>query len=229
MAKDKDKPGRIKQFAESYRITKQADPKIGLILLGVFLFAGLVGFALFSLLPGALPFDIVTGVFVGILGALVVFGRRATRAGYASIEGRPGAAVAALQMLRRGWKVDQAIAFNKNQDIVHRVVGRPGIILVGEGNANRLKPLLAAERRKHERVASETPIQEIIVGSGVGEVALPKLARHITKMKGGIKPAQMTDVLARLRALDAQRGTVPIPKGPVPTSMKGQRGNLRGR
>ena len=41
--------------------------------------------------------------------------------------------------------------------------------------------------------------------------------------------AQVTDILARLRALDAQRGTLPIPKGPVPTSMKGMRGNLRGR
>jgi hypothetical protein len=43
----------------------------------------------------------------------------------------------------------------------------------------------------------------------------------------------MTDVLARLKALDAQRGTLPMPKGPVPTSqrsaMRGMRQNLRGR
>jgi hypothetical protein len=39
----------------------------------------------------------------------------------------------------------------------------------------------------------------------------------------------MTDILARLRALDAQGRNIPIPKGPIPTSMKGQRGNLRGR
>ena len=32
-----------------------------------------------------------------------------------------------------------------------------------------------------------------------------------------------------LDVLDAQRSLMPIPKGPVPTSMKGMRGNLRGR
>ena len=32
-----------------------------------------------------------------------------------------------------------------------------------------------------------------------------------------------------LKALDAQRGKLPLPKGPIPTSMKGMRGNLKGR
>jgi hypothetical protein len=56
-----------------------------------------------------------------------------------------------------------------------------------------------------------------------------KLARHVSKLGRDLKPAEMTDVLARLRALDANRSNVPIPKGPVPTSMKGQRQNMRGR
>ena len=33
----------------------------------------------------------------------------------------------------------------------------------------------------------------------------------------------------RLKALDAQRGKLPVPKGPVPTSMKGMRSQQRGR
>ena len=85
------------------------------------------------------------------------------------------------------------------------------------------------ERRKHERVASETPIFEIVSGEGPGAVPVPKLTRHVTKLGRNIKPAEMTDVLQRLRALDANRSTMPIPKGPVPTSMKGARGNMRGR
>ena len=112
---------------------------------------------------------------------------------------------------------------------MHRVVGPPGIVLVGEGNPHRLKTLLANERRKHERVASETPIHEVVGGNGEGEVPLPKLSAHVTKLGRNIKPAEMTDVLQRLRALDANRSTMPIPKGPVPTSMKGARGNMRGR
>jgi len=112
---------------------------------------------------------------------------------------------------------------------VHRVVGPPGIVLVGEGNVNRLRPLLTQERRKHERVVSETPIHEVIVGDGPGEVPVPKLAKHVTKLGREVKPAQMTDILQRLRALDANRSNIPLPKGPVPTNMKGNRGNLRGR
>ncbi len=132
-------------------------------------------------------------------------------------------------MLKRGWKTEPAIAVTKQQDVVTRVVGPPGIVLIGEGNPNRLRPLLTSERRKHERVASETPIHEVLVGHDPGQVPLAKLTRHVTKLERAIKPAQMTDVLARIKALDANRSNIPMPKGPVPTSMKGMRGNLRGR
>jgi hypothetical protein len=145
------------------------------------------------------------------------------------MEGQPGAAVAVLSMLKRGWRTDQVIAFNRQQDIVHRVVGPPGIVLVGEGNPNRLKPLMTSERAKHQRVASEVPIHEVIVGHGEGEVPLGKLTRHVTKMKRQIQPAEMTELLARLKALDATRSNIPLPKGPVPTSMKGMRSQMRGQ
>ena len=224
------KPSRISQLKQAYRITKQADPKIGLILLGVFVFASVVGFALFWLIPPAwLVADIVTGLLIGVLATLIVFGRRATKSQLKQMEGQPGAAVAVLSMLKRGWRTDQMIAFNRQQDIVHRLVGPPGIILIGEGNPNRLRPLMAAERVKHQRVASEAPIHEVVIGYGEGEVPLAKLNRHVTKMKRQVQPAQITDLLARLKALDATRSNIPLPKGPMPTSMKGLRGNLRGR
>jgi hypothetical protein len=235
MAK-KDKPqkaekkqGRIRQMATVYSMTKETDPKIGLILGGVFAGTAIVVFVLLFFLLGGIAFPIVIGVLFGVLAALIVFGRRAQRSQYAQIEGRPGAAAAALNQLRRGWKVDAAVAVNRNQDLVHRVVGPPGIVLVGEGNANRLKTMMANERRKHERVASETPIHEVICGNGQGEVPVPKLSRHVSKLGRSIKPSEMTDVLQRLKALDANRSNIPIPKGPVPTSLRGARQNMRGR
>jgi hypothetical protein len=228
-----EKQGRIKQIAASYRMTKQSDPKIGLILLGVFVVAAALAFLLFFfLIPGSWILDVITAVMVGLLAVLIVFGRRAQKAAYAQIEGQPGAAAAALGLLRRGWKTDPAIAFNKNQDIVHRVVGPPGIVLIGEGNPNRLRSLLANERRKHERVVSEVPIHEVIVGDPSkvpGAVPIPKLSRHVQKLGRNIKGAQMTDVLSRLRALDANRSNIPLPKGPMPTNLKGARQNMRGR
>ena len=237
MAKNDGKPakqGRIKQIVaelpddQAVRPADRADPARRPSLLA----AGLTFVLFFFLVPGAWFFDVLTALMVGLLAVLIVFGRRAQRAAYSQIEGQPGAAAAALGMLRRGWKTDPAIAFNKNQDLVHRVVGPPGIVLIGEGNPNRLKPLLANERRKHERVASETPIHEVICGDPdkhPGAVPVARLSRHVTKLGRNIKPAQMTDVLARLKALDANRSNIPLPKGPVPTSMKGQRQNMRGR
>ena len=229
-AKDPNKVGRIKQIRQSYTMTKKSDPRVGLILLGTFVLAALAGFALMLLVfGGSLLFPIVFGVLVGTLAVLIVFGRRAQKAAFAQIEGKPGAAAAALGMLKRGWKTEPAIAVTKQQDVVTRVVGPPGIVLIGEGNVNRLRPLLTSERRKHERVTSETPVHELVVGNDSGQVPLAKLTRHVTKLGRQVKPAQMTDVLARIRALDANRSSIPMPKGPVPTSMKGMRGQQRGR
>jgi hypothetical protein len=227
-----DKPakeGRLKQIAASYRMTRQADPRIGVIRLGVVVLFALIGFGVFWLLPGMWAFDLVGAIMVGLIAALFVFGRRAQKAAYAQIEGQPGAAAAALGMLRRGWKLDAAVAFNKNQDVVHRVVGPPGIVLVGEGNPNRLRTLLATERRKHERVVADVPVREVICGDGPDAVPVSKISKHVSKLGRQLKPADMTDVLYRLRALDANRSNIPLPKGPVPTNMKGMRQNMRGR
>ena len=223
------KDSRLQQIAASYRLTKESDPRIGLVLVATFLVAGAVAFGVFTLIPGSWILDVVIGVMFGLLAMLIIFGRRTQKAMYAQLEGRPGAAAAVLGSLRRGWKTDPAIAFNKNQDLVHRVVGPPGIVLVGEGNPNRVRALLVNERRKHERVVAEVPIHEVICGDGEGAVPVNKLVKHVSKLGRELKPAQMTDVLARLRALDANRSNVPLPKGPLPTSLKGARQNMRGR
>ncbi|MEI2713456.1 MAG: DUF4191 domain-containing protein [Nocardioides sp.] len=225
---------RRKQFTQSYRMAKQTDPALPWWILGAFVLGAALGGGLFWLIPprGGVFDWIITGVgafMVGMLLALLVFSRRAQKAAYAQLEGRPGAAAATLTMLKRGWQVDNAVAFTKQQDLVHRVVGKPGIVLVGEGDPRRLSALLVAEKKKYERVAADTPIHDFIVGNGDGLVPLPKLAAMIQKLPKGIEPAQMTDVLNRLKAVDARKANIPLPKGPIPTSMKGQRGNLRGR
>lgn len=226
----KDKPGRIKQIREAYRLTKPGDPKLGIILLATFVFAALVGTALMILIPPDLLWiDVPFGLLMGLLATLIVFGRRATKSQIKQIEGKPGASLAVLRVLKRRWRTDEMVAFTKQQDVVHRLTGPPGIVLLGEGDPQRVKQLLAGEQRRHQRVVSDVPIHQITVGYGEGQVPLGKLARHLTKMKKQITPAQMTDIVARLRAIDASRPAVPLPKGPVPTSMKGMRGQMRGR
>ena len=225
--------GRIRQMRQAYKITKRTDKNIGLILLmWLLLVGGLVAVAalfFFGTGTSGIIFASLFGLLSGLLAVLIVFGRRAERAAYSQVEGQPGAAAGALQMLKRGWDVKPAISFTKNQDVVHRVVGRPGIILVGEGNPNRVRGLLGAERKKHLRIAGdEIPIHELVVGNGDGEIKLTKLNKHIQKMKKSIKPGDQTALMNKLKALDAMRPAAPMPRGPMPTSMKGARKMMKG-
>jgi hypothetical protein len=177
----------------------------------------------------AIVFAVVFGILAGLLAVLAVLGRRAEGAAYAQIEGQPGAAAGALQMLKKGWDVKPGVAFTRNQDIVHRVIGRPGIILVGEGNPNRVKQLLSTEKTKHQRIAGDdAPVHTIVVGRGEGEVPLPKLNRHLQKMKKEIQPATQTSLMQKVKALDSMRPAAPMPRGPMPTSVKGARRMMRG-
>ena len=225
--------GRIRQMRQAYKITKRTDKNIGLILLlWLLLVGGVVAVAalfFFGTGTSGIIFASLFGLLSGLLAVLIVFGRRAERAAYQQVEGQPGAAAGALQMLKRGWDVKPAISFTKNQDVVHRVVGRPGIILVGEGNPGRVRNLLEAERKKHLRIGGEEiPVHELVVGNGDGEVKLTKLNKHIQKMKKNIKPGDQTALMHKLKALDAMRPAAPMPRGPMPTSMKGARKMMKG-
>ena len=229
-----EKLSRRQQLVQTYRAAKETDPKIGLFTFLVFLAAAAVAGVLFWLLPprGGIFDWILTAIgalMFGMLAAVFYFFRRAQKAIYQQIEGRTGAAASALQTLRRGWKTYPMVAFTRQQDLVHRVVGPPGIVLIGEGNPGRLKSLMTSERKKHERVMIETPVHEVLVGNDEGQVPLPKLSRHLIKMKRQVQPAEMTDIVNRLKAIDAHRSNIPLPKGPMPTSMKGLRSQQRGR
>ena len=225
--------GRIRQMFQAYRITKQTDRTLPIRLLAWFLVVGGVGAMLQMVLFGrsifAVTGAIVFGLLAGLLAVLIVLGRRAEHAAYAQIEGQPGAAAGALQMLKRGFDVKPGVAFTRNQDLVHRVISRAGVILIGEGNPSRVKQLLATERKKHQRiVGDDAPVHEIVVGDGDGQVPLTKLVRHVQKMKKQVQPGMQTAVMQKMKALDAMRPPAPMPRGPMPTSTKGARRMMRG-
>ena len=214
-----NKPGRVAQIRAAYSITKEVQPRIGLILLGIFLGVIVIFVAVGFILNNPILWG-VTGIPFGVLLTVIIFGRRVEKAAYSRLEGQLGAGANALSTLRRGWKVDPAIAVTRNQDVVHRVVGRPGIVLVGEGAPNRISNLLANEKRKHSRVAPDTPIYDVVVGDGEGQVPLRRLSGHVMKLPRNLRPAEVTEVLNRLKALSANRQQLPIPKGPLPKNAK---------
>jgi len=156
---------------------------------------------------------IALGVLLGLLVAMILFGRFAQSAQYSAIEGQPGAAAAVLQTMRGKWTVTPAIAANRNLDVVHRAVGRAGVVLVGEGSPNRLPSLLAAEKKRVARVAYDIPIYDIQVGEGEGQIPIRKLQRHIMKLPRNLRSSAVSDLNYRLKALPQ---SLQAPKGPMP-------------
>lgn len=218
------KVSRLKQMAEAYRMTRDVDPKLNLVLAGVFAldFALVLGLGLLS---DHVIFGSVFAVLTGVLSVMFVLGSRAQKAAYKQVEGQPGAAAAVLQTIRKGWTLTPAVAVNKSQDVIHRAVGRPGIVLIAEGPLNRVGPLMVAERKRMQRFIADAPVHEVFVGDHEGQIPLKDLTKHLTKMEKALKPPEVTTINDRLRALGDLMKNVPIPKGPMPRG--GPKGKIR--
>lgn len=216
---------RLRQITQAYGMTRKADRWLGWVLLGFFMatWGLMVGIGL--LLGPALYFALL-GVPVGVMVALIIFGRRAERAAYVQVEGQPGAAAAVVENLR-GWTITPAVAATRQQDVVSRAVGRPGIVLLGEGDPGRVATLLASERKKMARYLPETPIHEFSVGLFSEQVPLRKLQKRLQKLPKALAPAQVTEVRQRLNALGGLAQSMPIPKGPMPKGGRVPRGKVR--
>lgn len=228
--KNSDNPadwGQLRQIRETYKLTRQQNPRTPWLLLGAFLIPILVCLGLGLWLQSWLLW-LLLGISLGLLAAMMVFVRLAKRAAYKRYEGQAGSAEIALSMLPKQWVSTPAITANRHLDVVHRTIGPGGLILVGEGEPGRLQQMLAAEVKRHEQVAYGVAVTTIIMGDRSGQIPLNKLTDHIRKMPKVLSPDKVTDVRSRLRALDSMRGRVPIPKGPMP-SMKGARRAMRGR
>ena len=163
------------------------------------------------------------GVVLGALVAFIIFGRRAQKSVYRKAEGQTGAAAWALDNLRGKWRVTPGVAATGHFDAVHRVIGRPGVIFVGEGSAARVKPLLAQEKKRTARLVGDVPIYDIVVGNGEGEVPLAKLERHLTRLPANITVKQMDTLESRLAALGSRAGAGVLPKGPLPANAQDAR------
>ena len=213
---EKVKAPRFKEIRDAYAITKTVKPWIGALLATIVL--GTFGAAV--LLGAVLGHPIYAG-FIGlpiaILFALALFTRIAGSAAYASIQGQIGAGASVLMAIRKGWTTTPAVAVNRNQDMVHRSVGRGGIVLTGEGGS-AVRQMLQDERKKSERYAPGAPITEIIVGDQPGEVPLKKLQKHVQKLPKKLSAHQMRELRMRLKAVGGM--SLPIPKGPMPKGVK---------
>ncbi|MFH8785446.1 DUF4191 domain-containing protein [Streptomyces roseoverticillatus] len=219
-----EKQGRLQQIVQSYKLTREADPKVGLIVAGV----GIVTLGVLL----AVGFAIGHPVYLGILGVLlaflamaIVFGQRAQRAYQGKIEGQVGAAAAILeQQMGRKWTTTSPVAFSRDGDMVHRAVSKAGIVLIGEGNPGRVKGLLAAEKRKMARVVTDVPVHDFIIGNAEGQLPLKKMRMTLAKLPQVVPGDKVTATTDRLRALGDPMKNMPVPKGPLPKGARMPKG-----
>ncbi len=218
-AKKQKRPrgARLKQVKQAFAVTRQNDPKVVPYLLAAF-------FGPFLLLL-ALGFVIDHPIYLGFLGLLIalivtafVFGRRVQATAYSQVEGQLGAAAAVLNNMRGDWRVTPAVGFTREQDLLHRVIGLPGVVLVAEGARNRTRNLVVTEKKRLSRWIGDVPVYEVLVGDGEGQVGLRELEKHFLKLPRNIKGKQVNELDRKLKAMGGA-GAMPIPKGPMPTRM----------
>jgi hypothetical protein len=212
---------RRSQLWQAFQMQRKEDKRLLPYMIGAFVLivalavvAGIVigGVTMYMLIP--------LGIVLGALVAFIVFGRRAQKSVYAKAEGQTGAAAWALDNLRGQWRVTPGVAATGHLDAVHRVIGRPGVIFVGEGQPSRVKPLLAQEKKRTARLVGDVPIYDIVIGNAEGEVPLSKLERHLTKLPANISVKQMDSLESKLAALGTKLGPAGLPKGPLPAQAK---------
>ncbi|MFI6326485.1 DUF4191 domain-containing protein [Nonomuraea sp. NPDC050556] len=224
---DPEKPGRIKQLRMIAQIIQQANPK-GMPIVFLSAVGALAVVIVIGLVTGYLGGSIIEtvmtillAIMVGVTVGLVVFGQLAQKAQYNMLDGQTGAAAAVLQGMRGNWSVTPAIAVNRDQDLVHMVVGLPGVILVSEGPGSRVQKMLVAEKKRVARVVLGIEIYDIQCGDGEGQVPLAKLQRHIMKLPRNLKKDALNEIKDRLRSLPKN---MPLPKGPMPKGARMPRG-----
>jgi hypothetical protein len=209
----KIKTPRFQTFRDAYAVTKQVKPWISIALIATFLLTWAIGIGI-GLAIGQPVYLGFVFLPIALLAAMLLFTRQAGSAAYVSIEGQMGAGASVLMAIRKGWTTTPAVAVSRNQDMVHRSVGRAGIVISGEGS-DSVKQMMSDERKKAERFAPGVPVIEILIGNEENRVPIRKLQKEMRRLPKKLTAHQMREVRARLKAVGGM--SMPIPKGPMPT------------
>jgi hypothetical protein len=213
-AKEKKiKTPRFQTFRDAYAVTKQVKPWISIALIAVFLVTWAIGIGIGIAIGQPVYLGFVFRP-IALLAAMLLFTRQAGSAAYVSIEGQIGAGASVLMSIRKGWTTTPAVAVSRNQDMVHRSVGRAGIVISGEGS-DSVRQMMSDERKKAERFAPGVPVIEILIGNEENRTPIKKLQREMRRLPKKLSAHQMREVRARLKAVGGM--SMPIPKGPMPT------------
>lgn len=221
--------GLFSQFREQVKFLKEADPKA--VPLGI-LFGSLTFLILLTLgaiISGFTFLGIVIwavlAIVTGYLTLLLTMTRRANTAIFKKYENESGRiSITVGTLTRRRWKgTNQPIAVNaRTKDMVFRIVGPAGVVLMAEGAKTTARALLEEERRKVQRLASGVTVHTFYSAQDGEGVPLGQLHKKVSKLKRTLNRAEITAVQNRLASIDSRSG-LPIPKGIDPMKMRASR------
>ncbi len=204
---------------QAFKLTRERDPRFLPLLIMIAAVAAAVVYVIAFFVLGSPYLGIPLAILFALVASLFFFSRRAQKTMFAQAEGQAGAAGWMLkQQLRGDWRLTEAVAGTTQLDAVHRLVGRPGVVLVGEGAPHRVKGLIAQEKKRTARVVGEVPIYDVIIGNGENDVRLSKINRYLVKLPSNITKDQVSSLEKRLAALSTTRAA--MPKGPMPAGAK---------
>jgi hypothetical protein len=166
------------------------------------------------------------GIMVMLLAVLIVLNLRSNAAMMNAAEGQPGAAASILENMRGDWRVRPAASSTTQFDMVHVVIGRPGVILLGEGQTQRVRNLIGQEKRRLSKVIGSAPLYDYIIGNDEGEVPIRKLRVTVMKLPRNLTGKDVNALDKRLGALMARPQ---MPKGAIPKNMRPSKGARQGR
>ncbi|MDK8878326.1 DUF4191 domain-containing protein [Corynebacterium sp. MSK008] len=221
------------QLKQAFDLQRKRDKALIPIMLACVLGGGLL-FFLLGLWWGAKWFWLIMGLILGAVLAMFIFSRRLEKSMYDEVGDTPGAAGWTLENMRNTmgivWQTKTGVQANTHMDTVHRVVGNPGVVLVGEGNPNRLKSLMAKEHKRVDRLLAGVPIYEVYAGEGEGQVRNRDLQKHLLKLPKNYKKDEVYSLAAKLDAMDSRgRGAqaAGLPGGPLPKQAQNMAGMNR--
>lgn len=221
---------RRRQLWQAFQMQRKEDKLLLPLMIGALIVTTAVLFGT-GFLFGLQWFMLPLGLLLGVLLAFIIFGRRVQSTVYRRAEGQAGAAAWVLDNLQGKWRVSSGVAATAQLDVVHRVIGLPGVVFVAEGSPQRVRSLLAQEKKRTARLVGDTPIYDVIIGNEEGQVPLKNLQRHLTKLPRNIDTKRMDQIESRLSALSSRKGGPAMPKGPLPTGakMRGMQRTIRRR
>lgn len=212
------------QIWQAFKIQRKQDKALVPIMLSAFLGMGLV-FFLLGKLWGGQWFMLIIGLLLGFTLAMFLFSRRVQNTVYDKAANEPGAAGWALDNLKSNfavtWRTKNAVATNAHMDMVHRVTGVCGYVLVGEGDPQRLNSMMNKVETRLNKLAPGVPVHRIIVGEGEGQVPLRKLQTTLMKLPRVYKKDEVYQIANRVEAMDhLSSQNTGLPKGPIPKGAK---------